>query len=281
MTLTFSKPTGVHIDTQGPHGEYVAEPPSILSKAFDLLHAFNATDRVLTLTELSRAAQLPKSTVHRLLARLVELDAVEHHGSGYKLSLGLMQLGATTPASVLRDLALPHLAALHSWTGETVHLGVLRKFDVFYLERLARPDSPSVVSRVGARLPANCTAIGKALLAWEDLDDLADFLPCPMPTLTPQSVSDVGKLIDTLRRAKADGLARDRDEAMPGLSCVAAPIVVKGSAVGAVSLAYRSAASLKPRAETLLRETTARIARDARDSSADGRRLPYGFGQTI
>jgi DNA-binding IclR family transcriptional regulator len=259
----------------------VAEPPSILSKAFDLLRAFNATDRVLTLTELSRGAQLPKSTVHRLLARLIELDAVEPHGNGYKLSLGLMQLGATTPASVLRDLALPHLAALHGWTGETVHLGVLRQFDVFYLERLARPDSLSLVSRVGARLPANCTAIGKSLLAWEDLDDLAHFLPCPMPMLTPQSVTDVGKLIDILRRVKADGVARDHDEAMPGLSCLSAPILVKGSAIGAVSLAYRSGAGIKPRAETLLRETAARIARDARAAFTDERRLPYGFGQNI
>lgn len=254
------------MDTQRPLGVPESEPPSILTKAFALLHAFNATDRVMTLTELAHAAQLPKSTVHRLLARLIELDAVEHHGNGYKLSLGLMRLGATTPASVLRDLALPHLAALHGWTGETVHLGVLRQFDIVYLEKLAKPDSPSVLSRVGSRLPANCTAIGKALLAWEDLDDLADFLPSPMPMLTPKSIPDVGKLIALLRTVKADGLARDCDEATPGLSCVAAPIIVKGSAVGAVSVAYRSGTSLKPSIDTALRETAARIAREARPS---------------
>src|SRR4051794_26790872 len=125
------------------------ESPSILSKAFELLRAFNSAERVMTLSELSRAAHLPKSTVHRLLARLVELDAVEHHGDGYKLSLGLMQLGATTPAASMRDLALPYLAGLHRWTGETVHFGVLRQFDVVYLEKLAPANSPSELSRVG------------------------------------------------------------------------------------------------------------------------------------
>jgi DNA-binding IclR family transcriptional regulator len=267
VTRTHLK-SGGRIDTQRPLGVSASEPPSILTKAFDLLRAFNATDRIMTLTELAHAAQLPKSTVHRLLARLIELDAVEHHGNGYKLSLGLMRLGATTPASVLRDLALPHLAALHSWTGEAVHLGVLRQFDVVYLEKLAKPDSPSVLFRVGSRLPANCTAVGKALLAWEDLDDLAHFLPSPMPMLTPKSICDVGKLISQLRVVKADRQrgARDCDEAAPGLSCVAAPIVVKGAAVGAVSVAYRSGTSLNPRIDTALRETAAHIAREARPS---------------
>jgi DNA-binding IclR family transcriptional regulator len=234
----------------------------------------------MTLTELAHAAQLPKSTVHRLLARLVELDAVEHHGTGYKLSLSLIQLGATTPAAVLRDLALPHLAALHRWSGETVHFGVLRQFDIVYLEKLARPDSPSVLSRVGGRLPANCTAVGKALLAWEDLDDLRHFLPSPLPMLTQRSVSDVDKLIAVLHTVKADGIARECNEATPGLSCVASPIVVKGLAVAAVSLAYRSGAPLTPRADTVLRETAAHIAREVRASLADERRT-YWFGQPI
>jgi len=242
------------------------EPPSILTKAFDLLHAFNHKDRVLTLSELARAAQLPKSTVHRLLARLIELDAVEHHGAGYKLSLGLMQLGATTPAASMRDLALPHLAGLHRWTGETVHFGVLRQFDVVYLEKLARSNSPVVLSRVGGRLPANCTAIGKALLAWEDLDDLAAFLPSPMPKLTPASVSNVDNLIAELHEVKGHGLARERNEAQPGLSCVAAPVVVRGIAVAAVSVGYRSDTTLNPRVDTALRDTARQIAREVGDS---------------
>ena len=242
------------------------EPPSILTKAFDLLHAFNHKDRVLTLSELARAAQLPKSTVHRLLARLIELDAVEHHGAGYKLSLGLMQLGATTPAASMRDLALPYLAGLHRWTGETVHFGVLRQFDVVYLEKLARSNSPVVLSRVGGRLPANCTAIGKALLAWEDLDDLAAFLPSPMPKLTHGSVSNVDNLIAELHEVKGHGLARERNEAQPGLSCVAAPVVVRGIAVAAVSVGYRSDTTLNPRVDTALRDTARQIAREVGDS---------------
>jgi DNA-binding IclR family transcriptional regulator len=256
------------------------DPPSILTKAFDLLRAFNSRDRVMTLSELARAAQLPKSTVHRLLARLMELDAVEHHADGYKLSLGLLQLGATTPAANLRDLAMPYLAALHRWTGETVHFAVLRHFDVVYLEKLARSDSPSALSRVGGQLPANCTAVGKALLAWEDLDDLAHFLPSPMPKLTPASISDVDTLITELREIKEQRLAREQNEAQPGLACVASPVVVHGVAVAALSIGYRTEHPPKTQIDTVLRDTAAQIARDVQASLGDAQRANW-FRQQI
>lgn len=239
-------------------------PPSILSKAFDLLRAFNTHQRVMTLTELAGASGLPKSTVHRLLARLIELGAVEHHGAGYRVGLDLFQLGATTPASAMRDAAMPHLAALHRWTGQTVHLGVLREFDVVYLEKVARHSRSSDPSGVGGRLPANCTAIGKALLAHENLDDLADFLPAPMPRMTPNSVTDVATLVSQLRRIRQGDLARECDEARLGLACLAAPIVVRGFAVGAVSVAYPAAARLDPKAGTVLRDTASHIAQEVR-----------------
>jgi len=194
-----------------PRGEAgLPETPSILSKAFDVLRAFNPHQRVMTLTELSRASGLPKSTVHRLLARLVELGAVEHHRSGYKIGLGLLELGASTHAGYMRDLALPYLSRLHRWSGQTVHFGVLRQFDVVYLEKLATTDTRSSIATVGSRLPANCTAIGKALLAFEDLDDLADFLPSPMPMMTPKSITDVGMLLAELRKVRDEGIARER-----------------------------------------------------------------------
>lgn len=247
------------------------EPPSILTKAFNLLRAFNPHQRVMTLSELSRAAGLPKSTVHRLLARLVELGAVEHHRSGYKIGLGLLQLGAGTPAGYMRDLGLPHLGQLHRWSGATVHFAVLRQFDVVYLEKLASPGSPASITSIGGRLPANCTAIGKALLAHENFDDLAAFLPDPLPQMTARSITDVATLVDQLRRVRDGGIAREEGEAQPGLACIAAPVVLNGFAIGAVSLGIESGASLPPRAENALALTARRIAEDVDCGLAEGR----------
>jgi len=254
-----------------PEQSGAAEPPSILTKAFDLLRAFNPHERVMTLSELSRASGLPKSTVHRLLARLIELNAVEPHRSGYKLGLGLLQLGSTTPAGYMRELAMPYLAHLHRWSGQTVQLGVLRQFDVVYLEKLAPTGSPATISSVGARLPANCTAIGKALLAWENLEDLADFLPSPLPRMTPASITDVAGLVEALRRVRDEGVARESEEAQLGLACVAAPVLMHGFAVGAVSVGFPVDSPPPSGVEAALRSTTAQIAKEIKAGLAQGR----------
>ena len=215
---------------------------------------------------MARASQLPKSTVHRLLGRLIELDAIEPHRDGYKISLGLLQIATNAPALAMRDLAMPYLVALHRWSSHTVHLGVLRKFDVVYLEKLALPQASIGLTSVGARLPANCTAIGKALLAGEDLDDLAAFLPSPMPMLTPESVREIPTLIGQLRGVHESGLAREVNEAMLGVTCIAAPIVVHGFTVGAISIAQPSNDPSNPKTDTALRDAVARLSRDARDT---------------
>lgn len=248
-----------------------SEPPSILTKAFDLLRAFNPHERVMSLSELSRASGLPKSTVHRLLARLVELGAVEHHRSGYKIGLGLLQLGASTPAGYMRDLGLTHLGQLQRWSGATVHFAVLRQFDVVYLEKLTPLDSPASITSIGGRLPAHCTAIGKALLAHENFEDLAAFLPNPLPRMTTRSITDVDELIGELRKVRDSGIAREDGEAQVGLTCIASPVLLNGFAIGAVSLGHPSETDLPPQAGRALATTARRIAEDVDSGLADGR----------
>lgn len=247
------------------------ETPSILTKAFDLLRAFNAQERVMTLSELSRASGLPKSTVHRLLARLVDLGAVESHRSGYKIGMGLLQLGSATPAGYMRDMALPHLTKLHQWTGHTVLMGALRGFDVVYLEKIAQRDSPVAIATIGTRLPANCTALGLALLAHENFDDLRDFLPSPLPKLTTKSITSVDALIERLRLVRADGVARESEEAQPGLACIAAPIVMNGFAVGAISVAFPAADPPTMNVSGALRTTAQQVVEELKSGLAQGR----------
>lgn len=246
-------------------------PPSILDKAFALLEAFGPEQRVMSLSEIGRAAGLPKSTVHRLLARLIELGAIEHHRSGYRIGVAMFRIGATAPAMGMRDVAAPLLAALHHRTGLTVHLAVLRQFDVVVLERITRRSLPSTVSGVGSRLPANCTALGKALLAHEDIDDLAMFLPRPMPAMTPASVTDVDRLTTELHEVRTSGVAYETNQAQRGTACIASPIIVLGSTVAAMSVSFQAGAQPGQALVTAIRDTAARIAGDVGTALRDGR----------
>jgi DNA-binding IclR family transcriptional regulator len=246
--------------TESPGDSCTTEVASILNKAFDLLYSFNDSSRVMTLSELARASGLPKSTVHRLLARLVDLGALEHHRSGYKLGLGLLQLGATTPAANMRDLSIPFLVALQRWSGLTVTCAVLRDFDTVFIERLAPLDETFHLARVGARLPANCTAIGKALLAQEDLDDLAAFLPDRLPQLTPYSITDSAQFVEHLRIVVKEGVAREYGEAQLDLESIGMPVVVNGMTVAAVAVSGPTHQPLGSRVEEALRTTVRQMA---------------------
>lgn len=246
------------------------EVASILNKAFDLLYAFNENTRVMTLSELARASGLPKSTVHRLLARLVDLGALEHHRSGYKLGLGLLQLGSTTPAANMRDLATPILVALQRWSGLTVTAAVLRHFDAVIIDHLGPLTGTVRLARVGARLPANCTAIGKALLACEDLDDLAGFLPSRLPQLTPQSITDADEFVEHLRIVVKQGVAREYGEARLDLNSIGMPVIVNGLAVAAVAVSAPCSQPIGSRVEDALRSAVGQIAARGAEYVAGG-----------
>lgn len=244
------------------------ESPSILAKAFELLRAFDASHRVMTLTELARAADLPKSTVHRLLARLVELDVVEHIGEGYRVSVSLAQLASFAPANLMREVALPHMARLHHWSGQTVVLGVLRDFDVVTLDQVGSLAwHPSPV-RVGARLPASSAAMGKALLAWDPREALETLLPNPLPAVTPASITDRDLLLAQLRQVRADNLAYQLDETREGVAGLASAVIIQGEAVGALGLIYPSSARLPAQAPHALRTMAARLASELRERLA-------------
>lgn len=263
-----------------PKPEPEHEPPSILSKAFGLLRAFNETDRVMTLSELSRAASLPKSTVHRLLARLVDLDVIEQHDQEYRLSLSLIQLGATTPAAGLRELAAPHLGALLNFTGHTVHLGVLRHVEVVCLDRVSPRGRSESLSAIGARLPANCTALGRTLLAHEDLDLLRTQLPSSLPQLTPHSPSNIDELMAYLLQVRARGIAFVVDEPRIGLSSIAAPVIKQGlapRAVAAVSVTFPTDSPDVAKIEGAVRHTAGCLSIDVTRSIVSRERwLPFG-----
>ncbi|WP_346252989.1 IclR family transcriptional regulator [Prauserella marina] len=250
------------------NGSPRGESPSILAKAFDLLWAFDASHRVMTLTELARAADLPKSTVHRLLTRLVELDVVEHIDEGYRVSVRLARLASFAPANLMRELALPHMARLHQWFGQTVALGVLRNFDVVVLDQVGSLEWHAERVLVGARVPATSAALGKVLLAWDPRDALETALPRPLPAMTPASITDPAVLLEQLRQVRADNLARQFDETRAGIAGMASAIIIQGEAVGALGLIYPSSTRLHPQAAHALRTTAARLAVEIRDTLA-------------
>jgi len=231
--------------------------PSVLWKAFDVLESFNQSRRVMTLSEIARKSGLPKSTTHRILTMLLEVDAVQRVGQGYRIGLRIFTMGTCSAEVQLRNVALPHLERLRRVTKQTVHLAVIEEADVVYLEKLPSAASPSTPAVVGGRLPARSTGVGKALLAFTG--------PAPESVTSPRNHTSTfrrpGLLRSYLQDVRMMGIAADREEAARGLACVAAPIFVGQQAVAAVSVAFTASAGSGELFVNPLRETSAAIGR--------------------
>jgi len=221
---------------------------SSVGKAISLLTAFSDTDGGATLTELARVAGVPKSTAHRLLGVLRDAGLVDRDGMDWYLCTPMLRLGTLAlrgGAGVLREVALPYLSELYELTHENVHLGVLDSTEVVYLDKIYGHHSTSTPSRVGSRLYAHTSGLGKAILSRSDTAAVRRVLNGGLRPATARSITLPGMFVRQLEVARHEGVAFDREECRDGLVCVAAPILgASGRAVAAISVAG-SARTLK------------------------------------
>lgn len=211
---------------------------SMVDRAMSLLTAFTPADAALSLGELSRRTGIPKPTVYRLVNELVPWGVVEKTASGVRLGIGLFELGARAPAQwILREAGGPVLAELAEATRQTTHLAVLRDGDVLYVQKLTSRGGPPVKSRLGGRMPAYCTGLGKAMLAFSSVDVVRAALDGPLPRRTPFTVVAPGLIERELRLVREQGFAGEYEESTKGVACIAAPVIDgKGLLCGAVSV---------------------------------------------
>jgi IclR family KDG regulon transcriptional repressor len=199
-----------------------------VSRALELLKLFSE-EPDLSLTEISQRLSLSTSSVFRLLATLQAHGYLEQNPASrrYRLGVACLELGGTfLSQSDVRRRALPILRSLRDDCRETVHMGMLDGREVVYIEKLeSLQPIGSMGSRIGARAPARCTALGKAMLAYRPEDEVRRLYPEPeLPQLTPSTITDLEELIKELDRIRERGYAIDEQENELGVKCIAVPI---------------------------------------------------------
>jgi DNA-binding IclR family transcriptional regulator len=199
-----------------------------------ILGAFDGATPRLTLQEIADRSGLPRSTAHRILDQLVRLRWLDHTGGGYRLGMRSLELGGLAVAHTeLREATAPLLHDLHLRTATTVHLAVLDRLDVVYIDKVGSWGE----TRVGGRTPAHATATGKAILAWTDPRQVEATFRGKLVPRTPRTLHTMEALEQELVAVRArGGLAYERDEAAAGVASVAAPLRGSGRAVASVSL---------------------------------------------
>lgn len=245
-------------------------PRSVVSRTLALLAAFGSGDVELSLAELSRRTGIPKSTAHRLIGELAVWGVVERSSSGVRLGMRLFELGALAPRpSTLRDVAAPVLADLFGTTHETVHLAVRVGVDVVYVQKIVGRRSPPLPSRIGGRMPAYCTGVGKTLIAHAPPELVETVVAAGLARRTPRSIDTPGRLARELASVVERGFAEEHEESTAGIACVAAPVFgMSGAAVAAVSVSGWASRLDTRRLAPAVREAALAITRRlAHDSS--------------
>jgi DNA-binding IclR family transcriptional regulator len=208
---------------------------TVLRRLAAIMNAFDESERALSLVDLSSRSHLPKSTVHRLAEQLRAVGWLERDHAGYRVGMRLFELGGLAlQRNQLRDSAFPYLLALATKTGLCAQLAVLDGRDVVYLERVLVGDY-RVPTRLGGRMPAYCTALGKAMLAFDDVA-AEEVLSSELERRTDTTITEPEALRSNLSQIRESGVAFDLRESCDALVCVAAPIRNSGRAIGAVSV---------------------------------------------
>lgn len=234
--------------------EYIIQA---VSHALDLLEQFHDDVDELGVTELSKRLKLHKNNVFRLLATLESRGYIEQNKAteNYRLGLKALELGQTfiKQMGLLRQ-AKPILEEMVTESNETSYVAIYKDKHIVYLDVVETNLTVRVVSRVGSRLPAYCTASGKVHMAYmtdEELDDLLSGIEFVQHTST--TITDPEKMRAELEKIREQGYAFDDEELDLGVRCIAAPIRdYTRRIVGAISVSGPTMRVSNARAESEL-----------------------------
>ncbi|MGO9641732.1 MAG: IclR family transcriptional regulator [Candidatus Acidiferrales bacterium] len=193
-----------------------------------ILEALDSSPTGLQLRQIAQQTSIHKSTAYRFLAHLESAGYLfRDDGGAYIIGPRLAQLGAGIAYhATLRKVSRPALQRMWRTTKETVNLAVLDGHDVLYLDVIESPHMFRMGSQVGMRRPLNCTALGKAILAFLPLEQREEMLASlTFDRVTSRTITDAARLRKELAKILRLGFALDDQETDLGARCIAAPIL--------------------------------------------------------
>jgi PcaR/PcaU/PobR family beta-ketoadipate pathway transcriptional regulator len=230
-----------------------------LSRGLALLEAFSAERPTLTLSELSKAVGLSRSSTYRLVYTLEDMGFLlrDKGNKAYRLGARILGLGFGYLASQeLIELARPHLEALRDRTNCSAHLGVVEGTELIYVVRV--PDRKALTShiRVGSRLAAHATSMGRAILSHLPESEVRNrYAGARLEAYTAHTATDLDSLLALLAADRARGYIISRSASEEGIASVAAPVRdADGAVIAAINISTPEATLKGDELETTLKD---------------------------
>lgn len=220
----------------------------------------------LGVSDVARVVGVHKTTASRLLGTLAARGMVERDPltRRYRLGAGIVGLaGAAMARLPVVSQARPELEQLSNVTSETVNLAILEGRHVVYVDQVTPRQAVVMANWIGRRSPAHASSSGKVLLAFGDARSADHVLSGRLERLTRHTVVNPERLRGILAETRRQGYAKSTGELEEGLVTIAAPVLVNGRAVAAVSLSgpsFRIPPRDQPRLASLAIDAAAAVA---------------------
>lgn len=214
----------------GADSKYDAQrSPGSVIRGLHLIERLSREARGLTLTELSRLLDAPKSTTLKLVRTLQEdRFIIRNDGSKtYLLGPAAVALAQRILASPgLRNVCRPHLERLSEVSTEDAYLGVKEdEYNIIYVDKVEGRQSVRLDIALGTRRPLHSSAVGKLFLAEMDEDSLRLWLQgAELPAATANTLTEPEALYQELERIRQENVSISQGESIEGISSIAAPI---------------------------------------------------------
>lgn len=224
-------------------GERTREGMGGLAKGLAIVEALAARG-VLSVSDAARASGITRAAARRCLITLTELGYVEHFGREFRPLARLRGLGgAMTKRDQIARLAEPLLARARDELAESVSLAVLDKDTSLFIARAEAEHIVSTGVRVGAHLPAYCSATGRVLLSQFSDDEI---MKCvgrkPLRSRTPHTITKISLLLAEIHAVRKRAYAISDEELELGMRALAVPVIGQNrEIIAAISVSAASA----------------------------------------
>lgn len=217
------------LDQRGVDRDFVAS----LEKGLLVIEAFDASRPRLSLSDVAKLTGITRAAARRYLLTLTKLNYAEFDGRYFSLTPRILRLGyAYLSSASLSAQVQPFLERISEETGESSSAAILDRDDIVYIARSATRRIMSIGLGVGSRLPAHCTALGRAILAFQREDELRAYLQrVRLEARTPKTITDKSVFQRALEVTRAQGYAIVNEELEYGLRSIAVPVVQKNGRV--------------------------------------------------
>jgi DNA-binding IclR family transcriptional regulator len=206
-----------------------------------LLEIFCEKIGPLGITEISNIMIESKSSIFKKIQTLLDLGFImqDQDSKKYRLTTKFLELVNKSLESYHSKTNInSYLKLITEKTGESSYFGIKNQNNRLIYIDINRSNSLVVINtNIGDSPLPHCTAHGKALLAFLDMNSIEDVIKGGLEKFTKNTITDKNRLLEELRKIREIGYAIDNEEREVGFKCIAAPVFnSKKEVIGAIGI---------------------------------------------